>query len=114
MSFPNGLVPTTQRVHPTPIYELIAGLAIGYYLWRRGASAKPLGQITGEYLILSGVARFLVEFIRINPKIYWGMSNAQIASLGSIVAGIVFIVAARWHAAKNAAAADLPVMEAKA
>jgi phosphatidylglycerol:prolipoprotein diacylglycerol transferase len=107
MSFPNGLVPTTDRVHPTPIYELIAGLLIGYYLWRRGASAKPLGQTTGEYLILSGVARFLVEFIRINPKIYWGMSNAQVASLGSIVAGVIFIVVARWYAAKH------PVIDAE-
>jgi phosphatidylglycerol:prolipoprotein diacylglycerol transferase len=114
MSFPNGLVPTTQRVHPTPIYELLAGLAIGYYLWRRGASQKPLGQITGEYLILSGIARFLVEFIRINPKIYWGLSNAQLASVGSIVAGIVFIVAARRYAAKQpAVAASGAVVEAE-
>ena len=27
MSFPNGLVPTTDRVHPTPIYEFIAACA---------------------------------------------------------------------------------------
>jgi phosphatidylglycerol:prolipoprotein diacylglycerol transferase len=113
MSFPHGLVPTTQRVHPTPIYELIAGLAIGYYLWRRGASAKPLGQITGEYLILSGVARFLVEFIRINPKIYWGMSNAQLASLGSILVGIVFVVVAKRYGARRAVGVNAPVVEAK-
>jgi phosphatidylglycerol:prolipoprotein diacylglycerol transferase len=114
MSFPNGLVPTTQRVHPTPIYELIAGLLIGYYLWRRGAKARPLGQINGEYLILSGVARFLVEFIRINPKIYWGLSNAQLASLGSVAAGVVFVVAARWYAAKSPVADAEPAVEAKA
>jgi phosphatidylglycerol:prolipoprotein diacylglycerol transferase len=107
MSFPNGLVPTTQRVHPTPIYELIAGLLIGYYLWRRGAKNRPLGQITAEYLILSGIARFLVEFIRINPKIYWGMSNAQLASLGSILAGILFVAAAKWHAARKPTANDV-------
>jgi phosphatidylglycerol:prolipoprotein diacylglycerol transferase len=102
MSFPNGLVPTTQRVHPTPIYELIVALLIAAYLWRRGAKSESpprLGQITGEYLVLSGVARFLVEFIRINPRIYWGMSNAQVASLGSIVAGILLIVWARRHSA---------------
>ena len=102
MSFPNGLVPTTQRVHPTPIYELIVALLIAAYLWRRGAKSEApprLGQITGEYLVLSGVARFLVEFIRINPRIYWGMSNAQVASLGSIVAGILLIVWARRHSA---------------
>ena len=112
MSFPHGLVPTTQRVHPTPIYELIAALAIGYYLWRRGGSPKPVGQITGEYLILSGIVRFLVEFIRINPKIYWGMSNAQIASLGSVAAGLLFIVWARWRATKVSASSHTRV-EAK-
>jgi len=101
MSFPHGLVPTDQRVHPTPIYELIVALFIAWYLWRRGAPGKrrPIGQITGEYLILSGVARFLVEFIRINPRILWGMTNAQLASLGSIAAGIVFIV---WAQRRNA------------
>lgn len=102
ISFPNGLVPTTQRVHPTPIYELLAALAIAWYLWRRDnperAPRLGIGQITGEYLILSGVARFLVEFIRINPKIYWGMTNAQVASLGSILAGLLLVIWARKQA----------------
>jgi phosphatidylglycerol:prolipoprotein diacylglycerol transferase len=116
MSFPNGLVPTTQRVHPTPIYELIVALLIAAYLWRRAAKSKatpPLGQITGEYLVLSGVARFLVEFIRINPRIYWGMSNAQVASLGSIAAGILLIVWARRRSATaTARAAEVMPIEA--
>ena len=37
--------------------------------------------------LLSGIGRFLVEFVRINPRLYWGMSNAQVAALGSILAG---------------------------
>jgi phosphatidylglycerol:prolipoprotein diacylglycerol transferase len=100
MSFPNGLVPTTARVHPTPIYELIAGLFIAWILWRRGAPErpKPIGQLTGEYLILTGIARFLVEFIRINPKIYWGMSNAQVASIGSVLVGAGLVLWARHRA----------------
>jgi phosphatidylglycerol---prolipoprotein diacylglyceryl transferase len=113
MSFPHGLVPTTQRVHPTPLYELAAALLIAWVLWRRGrprheASAKvpPLGEITAEYLILSGIARFLVEFIRINPRIYWGMSNAQMASLASILAGAVLLVWARRSAQANPAYAS--------
>jgi phosphatidylglycerol---prolipoprotein diacylglyceryl transferase len=108
MSFPNGLVPTTQRVHPTPIYELLAALVIAWILWRRGhPSSKQnprtlaVGVITGEYLILSGLARFLVEFIRINPRIDWGMSNAQVASLGSIAAGVLLVVWARRHGAAS-------------
>ena len=97
MSFPNGLVPTTQRVHPTPVYELIAAFIIAWILWRRSRPETPrsAGEITGEYLVLSGIARFLVEFIRINPKIYWGMSNAQIASIGSVLAGVALVLWAR-------------------
>ena len=99
MSFPNGLVPTNQRVHPTPIYELIVALVIAAYLWRRGepGRALPVGQLTGEYLVLSGIARFLVEFIRINPRIYFGLSNAQVASLGAILAGVLLAAWSRRH-----------------
>ncbi|HEX6497321.1 MAG TPA: prolipoprotein diacylglyceryl transferase family protein [Acidobacteriaceae bacterium] len=100
MSFPHGLVPTVQRVHPTPIYELVAALIIAAILWKRGR--RNPGEITGEYLVLSGLARFLVEFIRINPRIYFGMSNAQVASIGSMVIGIVLIVWVRRHAAARA------------
>ena len=99
MSFPHGLVPTYQRVHPTPIYELILALILAAYLWWRGkpGSRLSVGQLTGEYLALSGVARFLVEFIRINPKIYWGLTNAQVASLGAILAGVLLVVWSRRH-----------------
>ncbi len=96
MSFPHGLVPTMQRVHPTPIYELIGALIIAAILWRRGR--RQPGELTGEYLLLSGFARFLVEFIRINPPILLHMTNAQLASIGSMVAGVVLMVWARRHA----------------
>jgi phosphatidylglycerol:prolipoprotein diacylglycerol transferase len=101
---PPALVPTPPgvRVHPTPIYELVAALFIAYYLWRRGAAARPVGQITGEYLVLSGFARFLVEFIRINPRIFLGMSNAQMASIGSMVAGVLLVVWSRRRASQQA------------
>jgi phosphatidylglycerol:prolipoprotein diacylglycerol transferase len=99
MSFPNGIDPTLARVHPTPLYELIAGLLIGGYLWLRGGKPRGTGAIVGEYLVLSGTARFLVEFVRRNPKILWDLSNAQLASLGSVVAGIVLIA---WAATRTA------------
>jgi phosphatidylglycerol:prolipoprotein diacylglycerol transferase len=104
VSFPNGLVPTSQHVHPTPVYECIVALLIAWYLWRRGRNEKPVGEITGEYLILTGIARFLVEFIRINPRIYFGMSNAQVASLASIAAGVILIVWVQRRSRKRAAA----------
>jgi len=101
MGFPDGIEPTPPgvRVHPTPIYELIAGLLIGWWLWWRAGKQRPntTGAIVGEYLLLSGIARFLVEFIRRNPHVFLGMSNAQLASLGSAVAGLILM----WIAARR-------------
>jgi phosphatidylglycerol:prolipoprotein diacylglycerol transferase len=109
MSFPNGIEPTLQRVHPTPLYELAAGLLIGWWVWHRGGKAHGTGAIVGQYLMLTGAARFLVEFVRRNPKIVWGLSNAQLASLGSVVAGVVLVW---WAARRPAVAADRPAMVA--
>jgi phosphatidylglycerol:prolipoprotein diacylglycerol transferase len=106
MSFPNGIEPTLARVHPTPLYELIAGLVIGAWLWWRGGKPHNTGAMVGQYLLLSGIARFLVEFIRRNPKILWGLSNAQLASLGSVLAGIVLIA---WASSRPAAALETTV-----
>ncbi len=87
---PTALVPPTPPdalVQPTPVYELLMALLIFWLLWQLGRRSKPVGWLTGSYLVLMGIARFLVEFVRINPRIYLGMSNAQVAALGSIVAG---------------------------
>jgi phosphatidylglycerol:prolipoprotein diacylglycerol transferase len=101
-----ALVPPTPPdalVQPTPIYELFFALLVFWLLWKLGEKHKPIGWMTGLYLILSGIGRFLVEFVRINPKLYFGhtMSNAQVAALGSVVAGAVLLLAAvkanrRW------------------
>jgi phosphatidylglycerol:prolipoprotein diacylglycerol transferase len=114
MSFPNGLVPTVERVHPTPIYEFIVACAIAWWLWHMGApgegsarakervsqnmdngtnafvaSSRQPGEVFAAYLVLSGAARFLVEFVRINPRSFLGMSNAQTAAAASVIVGAV-------------------------
>ena len=122
MSFPNGLVPTTAHVHPTPIYELIAACAIAWFLWRMYSSdgtaqtqkrpkqavstdGNPAGKVFAMYLILTGVARFLVEFIRINPRSFFGMSNAQAAGGFSALVGITLYLTLRGRKAYPSAAA---------
>jgi phosphatidylglycerol---prolipoprotein diacylglyceryl transferase len=94
----NALVlptPPDALVQPTPVYELIFSLALAWWLWRRGTKNLSVGTITGEYLVLSGIGRFLVEFVRVNPRLYWGMSNAQVAALGSVAVGFVLIGVAK-------------------
>ncbi len=103
MSFPNGVVPTMEPVHPTPIYEFAAWMAIAALLWHMGTKAlkgpKAKGEIFCNYLLLTGVARFLIEFIRINPRSFFGMTNAQAASLVSILFGMVLLwrLKSRFH-----------------
>jgi phosphatidylglycerol:prolipoprotein diacylglycerol transferase len=121
MSFPNGLVPTVERVHPTPIYEFVVACAIAWWLWRMGAPGRGTdadsaadapsdaraisapnsqpGEVFAAYLVVTGVARFLVEFIRINPRSFLGMSNAQTAAAASMIAGIILW---RWASRQNA------------
>ena len=48
----------------------------------------PAGEVFANYLVWCGLARFLVEFIRINPRTVFGMSNAQAASVVSMLAGL--------------------------
>lgn len=109
MSFPNGIEPIFVRVHPTPLYELCGGLLIGTWLWFRGGKSRPtgaprpVGAMLGEYLILTGIARFSVEFLRRNPPVLWGLSNAQLASIGSVVAGVLLLL---WAASRRTVAVD--------
>ncbi len=82
MAFPNGTVPIDVPVHPTPLYETGMSL-IGFgLLWtfRKEKEMTP-GWMTGGYLILAGVERFLAEFWRINYPALFGLTTAQILSL---------------------------------
>ncbi len=84
------------RVHPTPIYEFLVAILIFWILWRLGARGvknhTPNGIIFAAYLVLTGIARFLVEIIRINPRSFYGLTNAQAASVVSIIAGVALFV----------------------
>jgi phosphatidylglycerol---prolipoprotein diacylglyceryl transferase len=129
MSFPNGLVPTTGTwdpvsrsgvcfeyglpenctVHPTPIYEFLVGVIIAAFLWRMAtktlSSGGSHGEIFSAYLIWTGIARFLVEFIRINPKVFYGLTNAQIVSLLSLLGGALLLWSIKRKPALKSASA---------
>jgi len=137
MSFPNGVVPTMERVHPTPIYEFLGAALIAWLLWKLGegqartpiharhdkieargrkmererrcrvdraaGEVRPAGAVFAAYMIYTGVARFLVEFIRINPRSFFGMTNAQTASVASVALGIVLL----WYVHKKSRGARM-------
>jgi phosphatidylglycerol:prolipoprotein diacylglycerol transferase len=90
MAYPHGIVPTTEVVHPTPIYEtLVMGLG-AWALWRGRDAFRP-GVPFALYLLLVGVERFLVEFVRRNEPVLAGLTEAQLASLAVALVGAVWL-----------------------
>jgi phosphatidylglycerol:prolipoprotein diacylglycerol transferase len=83
------------RVHPTPIYEMLAYAAIFFWLWSRRRHPAPAGAAFATYLVLAGLARFAVEFVRINPRGALGLSEAQWTSLALVACGIVVLARTR-------------------
>jgi phosphatidylglycerol---prolipoprotein diacylglyceryl transferase len=93
MSYPDGTVPTHERVHPTPVYETLAMGLVAWFLWTLRDRVAP-GILFALYLMLSGLERFLVEFIRRNDEVWAGLTAPQIESLVLIVIGVGWIALA--------------------
>jgi phosphatidylglycerol---prolipoprotein diacylglyceryl transferase len=90
MSFPEGLPPTTETVHPTQIYESLGSLAIlAILLWVLGPRFKRSGSLFWAYLVFAGIERFLVEFVRTNDPASLGLTHAQWISVILFVAGVI-------------------------
>jgi phosphatidylglycerol:prolipoprotein diacylglycerol transferase len=95
MSYPDGEVPTTELVHPTPLYESVAMLVVFWLLWRLRSRFDRPWALFGVWCILGGVERFLVEFIRRNDAAVAGLTTAQLISLGLVALGAAILVAGR-------------------
>ena len=94
MGYPHGTVPTPLgvTVQPTPIYETVSMCLLAYLLWRMRDRVRP-GVVFACYLLLSGLERFLVEFIRRNSEVLAGLTAAQLESLALCAAGLAWLVA---------------------
>ena len=110
IAFPNGAPPSTAynisqtgyvlpegvayseilAVHPTQIYEMIAYVFIFFFLRFLLKKNHFNGEIFINYLFLAGLARFAVEFIRLNPRYYFDLSGAQYISILMMIISIVF------------------------
>ena len=80
-------------MHPTQVYESIAGLLCFYYLWKLRVKIKIPGNLFFTYLVLAGIERFLVEFIRTNEKYLFDIfSGAQMISFLMVLIGSYFLL----------------------
>ena len=90
MAYPDGTVPTTEEVHPTPVYETLAMGLVALLLWRWRHRWRP-GTLFGLYLILAGAERFLVEFVRRNDDVLVGLTQPQLLSVAMMAGGATWI-----------------------
>ncbi|MCW2959073.1 MAG: prolipoprotein diacylglyceryl transferase [Solirubrobacterales bacterium] len=90
MAYPDGVVPTDDKVHPTPIYETLTMGLLAFALWQLRDRVRP-GALFAMYLVGAGAERFLVEFLRRNPDAVAGLTTAQLQSLAMVVAGAVWL-----------------------
>lgn len=103
VAFPEGAPPTELAVHPTQVYETLAGVAIFAVLWKLRLRPAPDGAIVFLWFILAGLERFAVEFLRTNEPAYFGLTMAQVFSAGMVAVGGVGLAAVYALGARPAA-----------
>jgi prolipoprotein diacylglyceryltransferase len=80
-----------EPVYPTSLYESIIALLLFVFIWSVRKWKWTPGYLFAVYLVVEGLARFFIEFIRINPKYEVAgvnLSQAQIISVFAIVTGL--------------------------
>jgi phosphatidylglycerol:prolipoprotein diacylglycerol transferase len=88
--------------HPTQLYEMLfEGLILFAVLWCLSMKSRPGMTISGYFLLLYGVARSLVEMIRL-PDAHIGyllntdwLTRGIVLSLPMIIVGIILLVLAQ-------------------
>jgi phosphatidylglycerol:prolipoprotein diacylglycerol transferase len=91
-------MPPTEvvAVHPTQLYETVAGFAMFLILWRMRSHSHRPGWLFGVYCVLAGIERFAVAFVRAKDDRFVGpLSTAQMIALTVAAVGVAIIVARR-------------------
>ena len=103
VAFPNGLPPVHYPVHPTMLYETVWLTLVSIFLWIR---RKKSPSLFGEFMILNGIGRAVIEHWRLNARVALDLSEAQWIGMGLVVFGIVLWVRARTSQTRQPEAAS--------
>lgn len=95
MVFPGG---GPQPRHPSQLYEaFLEGLVLFAILWAYSSRPRPVGAVSGLFLLGYGLFRFLVEFVREpDPQLgylaFGWLTMGQVLSLPMVLAGAGLMV----------------------
>ncbi|HJW74511.1 MAG TPA: prolipoprotein diacylglyceryl transferase family protein [Thermoleophilia bacterium] len=78
-------------LHPTPLYSMLANVVIGVVLLRLWSAGAAFTLVTGAYLMLAGITRFVEESLRGEPQtpVVGGLRLYQWLAVLSLVSGIL-------------------------
>jgi len=101
MVFPNaGDLPR----HPSQLYEFfLEGLVMFAVLWIFSAKPRPRWAVSGLFLLLYGMFRFVIEFFR-EPDVQMGyrafgwLTEGQLLSFPMFILGLLMMMWAYWSA----------------
>jgi phosphatidylglycerol:prolipoprotein diacylglycerol transferase len=92
---PAGMDPSTvMAVHPTQLYEAILMLIAFAILWKlRARLDRPIGWLFGVYLLMAGLERFLIEFVRAkDDRLFGPLTIAQVTSIVLVLIGTAVVL----------------------
>jgi phosphatidylglycerol:prolipoprotein diacylglycerol transferase len=97
LRFPEGSPPTTERVHPTQLYEILLMVPVFAWLWTRRDADLPDGALSFELCVLMGAERFVAEFWRLGDRVAAGLTVSQWLALLLLAIGLTgrYLTAAR-------------------
>lgn len=89
--------------HPSPLYQFaLEGLLLFVVLWVFARSPRPLGRVSGAFLMGYGVLRFIAEYFR-EPDNFLGLLALNLSMGQWLCVPMVAIGAALWFTAKDRA-----------
>jgi phosphatidylglycerol:prolipoprotein diacylglycerol transferase len=91
MAFPRGGVPTTEAVFNTPVFEIAGAIVLFAYLMLVRRRVTTPAMLFAQMIIIHALMRFSIEFVRINPPLALGLSQAQWISLACVGIGAYLI-----------------------
>lgn len=98
----DSLAPSGIHLHPTQIYSSIFDFSLGIFLLYYSKKQRKDGKILGMYLIIYSVGRFLVEFLRNDPRGNVGLlSTSQFIAIFTLVLGIAVFNASKFFKGAN-------------
>jgi phosphatidylglycerol:prolipoprotein diacylglycerol transferase len=113
VAFPEGAPPSTVRnmqvlfgieppagaspdallgVYPTQLFETVLGFVMFLILWHYRDHKHAEGWLFGLYLVLAGIERFLIEFLRAKDDRFFGpLTAAQAIGIALAALGVVWM-----------------------